>query len=316
MDLGPSFEDISRSRLIFEDYDPIKDWDPIKARQDVGGGERYTATGRYSAASRARGDHKPTADELFAFLLEGMAGANYECAVVQGPPRRPATVLVSYRLRHAFDVLSELLEQVDVHCVLEPEEQSRSACAQHHTDMETGCPANTEDEKVVLEKRGEEAFIGTTVMLRDLSKQELNGLVGVVIDWHSDRQRWEVRLKGQRGTVAVKSDKLAPAEIYIPDEDDEELSDIDLDLDEEERKEVELEIQKLRHVHPDAAEGEVCAICIESLAPLHGDKKPTKLPCGHFFHFSCVLPWLQKHGHCPCCRETIYHLGRIEADSI
>lgn len=30
-----------------------------------------------------------------------------------------------------------------------------------------------------------------------------------------------------------------------------------------------------------------------------------KLPCGHIFHESCILPWLACHQTCPCCRHRI-----------
>ena len=80
--------------------------------------------------------------------------------------------------------------------------------------------------------------IGATVMLRELSKPELNGQAGVIIAWHSDRHRWEVRLSGQSNTVAVKSDKLCSAETHI--------------LHEEEKEEAP---ENKRHANPNCAAG-------------------------------------------------------------
>lgn len=55
----------------------------------------------------------------------------------------------------------------------------------------------------------------------------------------------------------------------------------------------------------DAIKSMSCVICLgeeEEDAPLH------TLPCGHQFHFDCILSWAQSdntsHGSCPICRDT------------
>ena len=148
-------------------------------------------------------------------------------------------------------------------------------------------------------------------MLNGLSKKELNGRSGEVVAWHSDRKRWEVKLHGETDTVAVKADKLSPAQMVTrspsegPLPGDSDFQEEESPLDERERAEAEEEIQKLRHVSLQDVEGEVCAVCIENLEKEDRFNRPTKLPCGHHFHFDCVLPWLQEHARCPCCRAPI-----------
>jgi len=111
MDLGPSYEDmIVANKMLTGQTAHLTGPDGGRSA----GGDPYTPTGRYSPEARVRGEHKPTAEELFECLMVGMAGANQEVAVIQGPPRRPAMVLVAYRLRHAFASLAKLLEQIEV----------------------------------------------------------------------------------------------------------------------------------------------------------------------------------------------------------
>ncbi len=50
-----------------------------------------------------------------------------------------------------------------------------------------------------------------------------------------------------------------------------------------------------------------CAICMEALGD---DGVP--LNCGHLYHGKCVVPWLQKGGGCPTCRDKP-HEPRQEA---
>ncbi|KAF8648829.1 hypothetical protein HU200_064529 [Digitaria exilis] len=48
--------------------------------------------------------------------------------------------------------------------------------------------------------------------------------------------------------------------------------------------------------------GEVCAICKEDL-PLASAAR--RLPCGHLYHSSCIVPWLEVHNSCPVCRSRL-----------
>ena len=43
----------------------------------------------------------------------------------------------------------------------------------------------------------------------------------------------------------------------------------------------------------------VCAICKDDL-PLAAAAR--RLPCGHLYHSSCIVPWLEVHNSCPICR--------------
>jgi len=43
----------------------------------------------------------------------------------------------------------------------------------------------------------------------------------------------------------------------------------------------------------------VCKDCFEKKQIVH------KLPCGHFYHRDCILPWIRKHNTCPVCRHVL-----------
>ena len=44
-----------------------------------------------------------------------------------------------------------------------------------------------------------------------------------------------------------------------------------------------------------------CTICIE---PYKFGQKVIRLPCGHYFHGTCIEPWLHKSCRCPLCRKS------------
>lgn len=45
-----------------------------------------------------------------------------------------------------------------------------------------------------------------------------------------------------------------------------------------------------------------CPVCLE---PFEMDNVLIHLPCTHQFHSHCLIPWLNSHCHCPCCRTQI-----------
>ncbi|KAK1417219.1 hypothetical protein QVD17_26344 [Tagetes erecta] len=45
-----------------------------------------------------------------------------------------------------------------------------------------------------------------------------------------------------------------------------------------------------------------CVVCLEKFK---AGEKLDRLPCAHRFHSMCVLPWLERHAHCPCCRMSV-----------
>lgn len=53
--------------------------------------------------------------------------------------------------------------------------------------------------------------------------------------------------------------------------------------------------------------GGECVICKEDMRE---GREVCELPCGHLFHWMCILPWLRKRNTCPCCRF------RLPADDV
>jgi len=49
----------------------------------------------------------------------------------------------------------------------------------------------------------------------------------------------------------------------------------------------------------------VCAICHDDLAQKEAEKTILQMPCLHFFHEECILPWLENNHTCPNCRYQL-----------
>lgn len=47
---------------------------------------------------------------------------------------------------------------------------------------------------------------------------------------------------------------------------------------------------------------EECAVCKETFTLSDNAKR---LPCRHFFHEDCIIPWLKMHNTCPVCRAEL-----------
>lgn len=50
-----------------------------------------------------------------------------------------------------------------------------------------------------------------------------------------------------------------------------------------------------------------CVVCKETMRV---GRDVCKLPCGHLFHWGCILPWLKARDTCPCCR------GRLPSNDV
>ncbi|KAL6139486.1 hypothetical protein ACLB2K_057790 [Fragaria x ananassa] len=62
-------------------------------------------------------------------------------------------------------------------------------------------------------------------------------------------------------------------------------------------------IQALEEVRSPPLELE-CPICREMFAQKKGTSI-TKLPCSHYYHRDCIVPWLQINHLCPTCRTRV-----------
>ncbi|OVA10267.1 zinc finger protein [Macleaya cordata] len=46
-------------------------------------------------------------------------------------------------------------------------------------------------------------------------------------------------------------------------------------------------------------EDNICAVCMDEFST---EEEVTWLPCSHYFHENCILPWLRIRNTCPLCR--------------
>ncbi|KAI6679209.1 hypothetical protein NL676_033090 [Syzygium grande] len=51
-----------------------------------------------------------------------------------------------------------------------------------------------------------------------------------------------------------------------------------------------------------ATDQEECAVCLDSF---RAGETLIHLPCAHRFHSRCLVPWLESHSQCPCCRMAV-----------
>ena len=50
---------------------------------------------------------------------------------------------------------------------------------------------------------------------------------------------------------------------------------------------------------------EECSICLGEI--IQGAKIHT-VPCGHTFHYDCIVPWSQINQNCPVCRRRLHYI--------
>lgn len=53
-----------------------------------------------------------------------------------------------------------------------------------------------------------------------------------------------------------------------------------------------------------------CPICMEEFGIV---TEASQLPCKHYFHYDCIVPWLNRSNTCPLCRHK---LPREDEDEI
>ncbi len=47
-----------------------------------------------------------------------------------------------------------------------------------------------------------------------------------------------------------------------------------------------------------------CSICFDEFK----DKNIFKLPCGHTYHYNCIMDWFDKEMTCPLCRTKFKYI--------
>lgn len=47
----------------------------------------------------------------------------------------------------------------------------------------------------------------------------------------------------------------------------------------------------------------VCTICLQNF---NLKESARLLPCKHYYHEACIMPWIEKRNSCPCCRKKVY----------
>ncbi|KAL6142677.1 hypothetical protein ACLB2K_060954 [Fragaria x ananassa] len=61
-------------------------------------------------------------------------------------------------------------------------------------------------------------------------------------------------------------------------------------------------IQALEDMSPPDDDELECSVCMEMFAQSK-DSSITQLPCSHYYHRDCIVPWLQINHLCPTCRH-------------
>lgn len=55
-----------------------------------------------------------------------------------------------------------------------------------------------------------------------------------------------------------------------------------------------------------------CHVCMEDFQL---QEVVRSLPCRHMYHGDCIVPWLELHGTCPICRQTIDRVSKGEVST-
>jgi hypothetical protein len=265
----------------------------------------------------------PTPEELFKILLATMAGAGDETRCHVGPPRRPKTVTVSYRLRKPQKVLAKLLARVQVGCALDSIDNLQFACGNNLTDFETGQPIDNDDDDENTDTIPvQQTLVGQLVGLVDLlGRKDLNGRVGRVVRWHADQGRWQVKLLsfldgedpiviGIKPTNLISCpQKFEDTNCYLEYRD--YLRDMSPGEQSSDKHVTGPILDRLQAVGSEVDDDELCAICQQDIGSQdvrHFDlRHGARLPCGHVFHLSCIFSWIKTDdmAECPCCRSSI-----------
>ncbi|KAG6596836.1 hypothetical protein SDJN03_10016, partial [Cucurbita argyrosperma subsp. sororia] len=90
------------------------------------------------------------------------------------------------------------------------------------------------------------------------------------------------------------------------EEEEEEEEEVIFDNFSERRGAPETAIERLKKEKFDGFGGEDlgnCSVCYDEMK--EGGEELIRIPCGHVYHKSCVLTWLQRNNSCPLCRKKI-----------
>ncbi|XP_048379167.1 E3 ubiquitin-protein ligase RNF181 isoform X2 [Stegostoma tigrinum] len=102
--------------------------------------------------------------------------------------------------------------------------------------------------------------------------------------------------EGQDGLLLLARSLLAGIDLDLGQVD---FSDWDHRLPPAAKKEI---VQNLPTVPVTAAQADKGAKCPVCLLEFEEEEMVKKMPCEHFFHSGCLVPWLGKTNSCPLCR--------------
>ena len=140
-----------------------------------------------------------------------------------GPPRRPHTISLNYRLKHAQKELSIRLDRVNVWCEVDNKESLEWSFANNQTELAIGSSISSRMGKTkdlyaaATMPTHTSLLVGQLVGIHGLkNRKDLNGRIGQVIKWHASQSRWQVKLhdvlssESEGGMIAIKPDNLCP----------------------------------------------------------------------------------------------------------
>ena len=78
-----------------------------------------------------------------------------------------------------------------------------------------------------------------------------------------------------------------------------------VNMEEIENNSIDIQKKLNNFVTNDNISNENCAICIDNF---YENCIKIKLQCGHYYHYDCIQPWIEKNNNCPLCRKIVIEI--------